>query len=490
MKQYLGIEFGSTRIKSLLIDEKAEIISKGFFVWEDHKENGLYSYSEEEIHDGLIKSLSDLNKGKLVECTAMGVSAMMHGYLALDKDGNLLTPFRTWRNENTKEASRRLTDLFGVNIPLRWSISHLYQALLNGEEHVSKIAYLTTLSSYIHYKLTGEKVIGIGDASGMFPVDPNTGNYDKEMLQKFDILLKEHNITYKLEDILPRIVKCGQVAGKISKEGALFSGNLLKEGTILCAPEGDAQTGMVATNSIKVRTGNVSAGTSAFLMVVIPGELRTTNPDVDIVLTPDAHEVVMIHVNECTSILNECARRFKGVLPVGIVGTGDKDLVGYLMSQSLLASSDLDGITHHSLSKDQAAFSFEKPYSIKYHKKDVSLPNLMKAVVYECVAELATKSRILASEDIEINEVIGSGGYFATPLVGQSAMSAALGCPISVMDTASEGGPWGIAVLSSYLFSSLSLSEYLDHIFSTQNKITINADKKEKEMFKHFLEND
>ncbi len=487
MKKFLGIEFGSTRIKSLLLDEKMEILSKGFYVWQDHKENGLYSYSEEEIHEGLIKSLTDLNKGKPIECDAMGASAMMHGYLALDKDGNLLTPFRTWRNENTGEASKILSELFGVNIPLRWSVAHLYQAILNGEEHVRDIAYLTTLSGYIHYKLTGQKVIGIGDASGMFPLDSSTGSYDKEMLTKFNEILSKNNLPYRLEDILPRIVSCTKVAGKVTKEGAEYAGGLLLEGTILCPPEGDAQTGMIATNSIKVRTGNVSAGTSAFLMVVLPHPLRTSNKDVDIVLTPDGHEVMMVHVNECTTILNECVKRFKGALPIELVGPNDKDLLKYLLNQSLLATSDLDGLTHESLSKDQSGFSFEKPNTLKYRKKEISLPNLVKAVIYECVAELSIKARVLTTEEIEVSEIIGSGGYFATPLIGQSAMSAALGAPISVMDTASEGGPWGIAVLASYLYTKMPLDEYLTQIFSSQNKITINADKKEKEMFKHFL---
>ncbi|MCD8204096.1 MAG: hypothetical protein LUB56_03145, partial [Coprobacillus sp.] len=237
----------------------------------------------------------------------------------------------------------------------------------------------------------------------------------------------------------------------------------------------------------RVRTGNVSAGTSAFLMVVLPHSLKSSNPDIDIVLTPNGHEVMMVHENECTTILNECVKRFKGVLPLDIASPTDKDLVGTLMKLSIQAAPDLDGITHASLAKDQAGFSFEKPFSIKYHKKEISLANLMKAVIYECVAELSIKARVLAKENIEVNEIVGSGGYFATPLVGQSAMSAALGAPISVMDTASEGGPWGIAVLASYLYVKMPLDEYLDKIFSSQNKITINADKKEKEMFKHFL---
>ena len=319
-KTALGLEFGSTRIKAVLIDEKHNPIASGDYEWENQLENGFWTYSLENIWTGLHESyknlVSDVKEKYETDLTTIGVigfSAMMHGYMAFDKNGNLLVPFRTWRNSTTGQAAEALTELFNYNIPQRWSISHLYQAILNGEEHVKDISFITTLSGYIHWQLTGKKVLGVGDASGMFPINPDTKTYDAEMIQKFNKLIADKGYPWKLEDILPKVLIAGESAGTLTQEGVklLDKSGTLKVGIPLCPPEGDAGTGMAATNSVAKRTGNVSAGTSVFAMVVLEKELKKVYPEIDLVTTPDGSLVAMVHANNCTSDLNAWVGLFK-----------------------------------------------------------------------------------------------------------------------------------------------------------------------------------
>ena len=500
----LGIEFGSTRIKAVLTDGTTAPIAQGSYEWENRLENGIWTYSLEDIWKGLKDCYADLAVDvkkqyglTLKKVGAMGVSAMMHGYMAFDADGKLLVPFRTWRNTMTAEAARRLTDLFNYNIPQRWSIAHLYQAVINGEEHVSRVHFLTTLAGYVHWKLTGKQVLGVGDASGMFPIDPATGQYDAEMLDKFEEMMVPKGYPWKLRDLLPEVLSAGDEAGTLTEEGAKLldeSGNL-EAGIPLCPPEGDAGTGMTATNSVAVRTGNVSAGTSVFAMVVLEKTLETVHQEIDMVTTPDGHLVGMVHCNNCTSDLNawvnllgECAESFG-------VKVDKNELYGVLYRKALEGAADCGGVTAYNYFSGEPITGLDagRPMVVRTPDADFSLANFMRSHLYSAVATLKIGMDILLKEEhVAVDSLMGHGGFFKTPVVGQRVMAAGMNAPITVMDTASEGGAWGIAILAAFMKEKKdgeTLSSYLnDKIFAGQTGTTLNPDPEDVKGFDAFLE--
>lgn len=476
-KAILGIEFGSTRIKAVLIDADNNPIAQGSHEWENQLIDGIWTYSLEAVWFGLqdcYRALrEDVNSKYGVELkhlAAIGISAMMHGYMPFDNQGTLLTPFRTWRNTNTGEAAAILSKLFDFNIPLRWSISHLYQAILNGEEHVSEIAFLTTLAGYIHWQLTGEKVIGIGDGSGMIPVDSTTKDYDAGMVEKFDAILAEKQLPYKLEDILPKILVAGENAGHLTEEGARrldISGNL-EAGVPMCAPEGDAGTGMVATNAVKMRTGNVSAGTSSFSMIVLEKGLLKPHEMIDMVTTPDGSPVAMVHCNNCTSDLNAWVGIFREYTELLGVEVDMNDIYGKLYNNALKGDADCGGLVSYNYFSGEPITGLQegRPLMVRSMGNKFSLANLMRAHLHAAVVCLKIGNDILFNEEkVKVDRITGHGGLFKTPGVGQRILAAALNSPISVMETAGEGGAWGMALLAGYLVNNTddrNLADYLE----------------------------
>ena len=473
----LGIEFGSTRIKAVLIDEDGNPVAQGGHVWENRLENGLWTYSEEDIRKGLQDCYANLRGDvknrygvELKSLSAIGISAMMHGYLAFDASGKLLAPFRTWRNTNTGKAAGELSALFNFNVPLRWSISHLYQCILDGESHAKDIAFQTTLAGYVHWALTGEKVLGVGDASGMIPVDSATGDYDAEMVGKFDALVAPYGFGWKLRDIFPKVLTAGENAGCLTEAGAKLldpSGNL-KAGIPFCPPEGDAGTGMVATNSVRQRTGNVSAGTSSFSMIVLEKALSRPYEVVDMVTTPDGSPVAMVHCNNCTSEINAWVNIFKdfetlmgrtpdeGALYSKIFGTvldGDPDCGGVL-SYNFISGEPVIGLMEG------------KPVLIHDAQSRFTLSNLMRSQLYASVAVLKVGNEVLfRNEKVKVDKLTAHGGLFKSTDAGQRVLAAALNSPVSVMETAGEGGAWGMALLGAYMVKrqpGQALADYLD----------------------------
>ncbi|MBQ7390821.1 MAG: ATPase [Clostridia bacterium] len=498
MKRILGIELGSTRIKSVLIDEGATVISQGSYEWENTLVDGLWSYSLDNVKQGLqisFLSLAESYKEKygepLTTVDAIGVSAMMHGYLAFDKDDRLLVPFRTWRNTNTQSAADQLTELFKFNIPMRWSVSHYYQAILNKEPHVRDVAFLTTLAGYVHYKLTGKKVLGIGDASGMFPISENC--YDPDMLGKFNQILEKNGIKTPFDQILPDVLVAGENAGVLTAEGAKWldpTGNL-KPGCVLCPPEGDAGTGMVATNSISPKTANVSAGTSAFLMAVLENPLRSYYKEIDMVTTPDGAHVAMVHVNNFTSEMNAWTNLFEEVIALGNGCISRGELFDALYTKSFEADEEIGGIIGYNfLSGEPIAGVLNGiPIIARMPEGKMNLANFMKMHIYSSLGSLALGCEILAKEKVKIDNVYGHGGFFKTPVVGQSAMSAAVGAPVTVMSNAGEGGAWGIALLALFSYcGKKDLGAFLDGIFLNVQKSTVSASEKETKSFTGFME--
>ena len=498
MKKILGIELGSTRIKSVLIDESTNVIAQGSYEWENELVDGLWSYSLESIEKGLQASFCDLAlcyKTKfgeeLTELDAIGVSAMMHGYLAFDKNDGLLVPFRTWRNTNTEKAADELTELFKFNVPMRWSVSHYYQAILNGEENVKNVSFLTTLAGYVHYKLTGKRVLGVGDASGMFPIDE--GNYDRKMLQKFNELLREKKIDTPFESIVPTVLMAGEDAGKLTDEGAkwLDPTGKLKAGSVLCPPEGDAGTGMVATNSITPGTANVSAGTSAFLMAVLEENMESYYKEIDVVTTPHGSPVAMVHVNNFTSEITAWTNLFEEVVSIGGGSISRGKLFDALYAISLEADADCGGLVGYNFLSGEPIAGVAKgiPMIARTQGGRLTLANFMKMSIYSALGSLALGCEILSKENVRINSVCGHGGFFKAPFVGQSAMSAAIGAPVTVMKNAGEGGAWGIAILA--LFARCgggNIEEFLNGIFASAEKTTVNAADGEIKSFKAFME--
>ncbi len=476
-KAILGIEFGSTRIKAVLIDQENTPIAQGSHEWENQLVDGLWTYSVEAIWYGLQDCYADLraNVKKLYDTeieilAAIGVSAMMHGYMAFDKDQNILVPFRTWRNTNTTKAAAELSELFVYNIPLRWSISHLYQAILDNEEHVKDIDYLTTLAGFVHWQITGNKVLGVGDASGMIPVDTVTKTYSAAMVDKFDRLVAPKGYDWKLLDILPKVLSAGENAGFLTAEGAkrLDVSGHLKPGIPVCPPEGDAGTGMVATNAVKQRTGNVSAGTSSFSMIVLEKELSRPYEMIDMVTTPDGSLVAMVHCNNCTSDLNAWVGLFREYQELLGVPVDMNEVFGKLYNNALKGDADCGGlISYNYISGEPVTGLAEgRPLFVRSANDRFNLANFMRAHLYASVGVLKIGNDILFKEEkVEVDRITGHGGLFKTKGVGQRILAAAINSPISVMETAGEGGAWGIALLGAYLVNNVkqqSLADFLD----------------------------
>jgi sugar (pentulose or hexulose) kinase len=500
----LGIEFGSTRIKAVLIGENHEVFAIGTHDWENRLENNIWTYSLDDIWDGLrgcYKSVADDVSAKygekLTRLGSIGFSGMMHGYMAFDKEGKLLVPFRTWRNTMTGQAVEKLTPLFDFNIPQRWSIAHLYQAILSGEEHVKNITFFTTLAGYIHWKLSGEKVLGIGEASGMFPIDSTIHDYDGGMIAKFDNLVASYGFPWKLREILPKVLLAGEQAGTLTEEGArlLDPSGELKAGSPMCPPEGDAGTGMVATNSVKVRTGNISAGTSIFSMVVTEKALNKVHEEIDMVTTPDGNPVAMVHCNNCTSDLNAWVNLFDEFAAKVGLKLDKNDLYGTLYKEALSADTDCGGLMAYNYFSGEPVTGMNegRPMFVRTPDAKFTLANFMRSHLYSAMATLKIGNDILLKEEkVQVDSLMGHGGLFKTPVVGQQLMAAAFDSPVTVMDTASEGGAWGIAVLAAFMKekeAGESLPDYLSNkVFSGQTGTTISPKKEDVEGFDKFVE--
>lgn len=461
-KTALGIEFGSTRIKAVLVGENNEPIASGSHDWENRLENGVWTYHLEDIWEGLQDSYANLAKDvkeqygvTLTTVGAIGFSAMMHGYMVFDKAGELLVPFRTWRNTMTEEASLKLTEVLNFHIPQRWSIAHLYQAILNGEDHLDKIDFQTTLAGYIHWKMTGKKVLGVGEAAGMFPIDSNVNDFDANRLAKFDELIADKGFSWKIKDILPEVLVAGEAAGTLTEEGAKLldpSGNL-QAGIPLCPPEGDAGTGMVATNSVAVRTGNVSAGTSVFAMIVLENELSKAYEEIDLVTTPMGKPVAMVHCNNCTSDLNAWVNIFKEFAECYGIETDMDRLFGTLYNKALEGDPDGGGLLAYNYFSGEhiTGFSEGRPMVVRTPESNFNLANLMRTHLFTSLGALKVGLDILLKEEkVPVDRVFGHGGLFKTKGVGQSILAAAMNTPVSVMETAGEGGAWGCALLASF----------------------------------------
>ena len=501
-KLSLGVELGSTRIKAVLIDENQSVIASGNFEWENQLENGIWTYSLEAVWHGLQTSYRQLKQEvkkkygfRLSRIHAIGFSAMMHGYLAFDKKGQLLTPFRTWRNAMTADAEHQLTELLGFNIPQRWSIAHLYQAILNDEAHVKEVDFFTTLAGYVHWKLTGKKVLGIGDASGMFPIDSKTRNYNQEMMATFDVKVGEKNYPWKLRDIIPEVLVAGQVAGELTEMGAKLldpEGDLMP-GTPLCPPEGDAATGMVATNSVKQRTGNISAGTSVFAMIVLEQELSKVYPEIDMVTTPMGDAVAMVHANNCSSEINAWVKIFREFLDAAGIETRADQLYQILFNESLKGDMDAGGLLSYGyLSGENITKIPEgRPLLVRTPDSHFNLANLMRVNLYTAFGALQMGMKILTEkEQVKINQIFGHGGIFKTEGVAQQILASAIRTPVSVMETAGEGGAWGIALLANYLkfaHKGIPLEDYLaQQVFANERTTCRYPDKEETAGFERF----
>ena len=464
-KAVLGIEFGSTRIKAVLVDDKNEPIASGAHDWENRYENNIWTYSLDDIWTGLqdsyAKMVEDVKAqyGVAVEkLGAIGFSAMMHGYMAFDEKGELLVPFRTWRNTITEQASEELTKVFQFHIPQRWSIAHLYQAILNGEEHVSRITFQTTLAGYIHWKLTGEKVLGVGEASGMFPIDVNTKQFNTKMIAQFDELIADKGFPWKLEEILPKVLVAGEKAGTLTEEGAklLDVSGTLQAGIPLCPPEGDAGTGMAATNSVAVRTGNISAGTSVFAMVVLEKDLSKVYDAIDVVTTPSGDGVAMVHCNNCTSDLNAWVNLFKEFAESFGMKVDMNELFGTLYRKALEGDAECGGLLAYNYFSGEHVTGFEegRPLFVRTPESKFNLANFMRVHLFTALGALKTGLDVLLKEEgVKLDRILGHGGLFKTKGVGQKIVAGAINAPVSVMETAGEGGAWGIALLASYMLN-------------------------------------
>ena len=492
MKTCLGIELGSTRIKAVTIDSDFLPVSSGDYTWASRYENGVWTYPLEEVWTGLKAALSKTEG--LENVAAMGISAMMHGYLAFDKDWNLLTPFRTWQNTMTGPAAAELGALFGFNIPQRWSVAHLYQAVLSGEEHVSQIAHITTLAGYVHYMLTGVNAVGVGEASGMFPIDSAALDYDAGMLSKFNALPKITALPWKLEELLPKVLTAGEPAGTLTESGAARLEGLLTPGIPFAPAEGDAGTGMTATNAVAPRTGNVSAGTSIFSMVVLEKPLKKVYEEIDLVTTPAGAPVAMVHCNNCTNdtnawagVLRETAELFGAAPDTSALYTklyeksleGDTDCGGVMVCNYLAG----EGVTH----MDEG-----RPLVVRRPDSKFTLANFFRAQLYSTMATLKIGMDILAAEGVAIDSLTGHGGLFKTPLVGQTYMAAACNAPVACMETAGEGGPYGLALLAAYRVwksGGETLEDYLNRrVFAGVSGSTVQPDEETVNGFNAYME--
>jgi sugar (pentulose or hexulose) kinase len=498
----LGIELGSTRIKAVLISEDHTPIASGSYEWENQYENGIWTYSLEDVWTGLQESYRELSNEVFEKYNTtlniigvIGFSAMMHGYMAFGNDGNLLVPFRTWRNTITGQASEQLTKLFLFNIPQRWSIAHLYQAILNKEPHIKDISHLTTLAGYVHWKLTGQKVLGVGEASGMFPIDSKTNDYDDHMIELFNERLEAENIPWKLEDILPKVLIAGDDAGVLSEEGArlLDPTGQLQASIPLCPPEGDAGTGMVATNSVAERTGNVSAGTSVFAMIVLEKPLSKVYSEIDMVTTPTGKPVAMVHSNNCTSDLNAWVDLFEEFTHALGVEIGQSELFEMLYQKALTGDADGGGLLAYNYFSGEHITHLEegRPLFVRTPESRFTLSNFMRVHLFSALGALKIGLEIFEKEKVKIDQVLGHGGFFKTKEVGQKIMAAAMNVPVSVMETAGEGGAWGIALLAAYMLNKTKdepLEAYLSNkVFASENITKIAPDQGDVDGFAVFM---
>ena len=499
----LGIELGSTRIKAVLIDADNNPIAQGSHTWENQLVDGLWTYSVDAIWTGLQDCYADLRKNvkatygtEIESLAAIGISAMMHGYMPFGGNDELLVPFRTWRNTNTGAAAAELSELFEYNIPLRWSISHIYQAILNDEPHVKDITFFTTLAGYIHWQLTGEQVLGIGDASGMLPIDLETKDYSQQMIDKFDALVAHKGYPWKLRQILPKIQLAGECAGRLTEEGArrLDVSHHLQAGIPFCPPEGDAGTGMVATNAVKQRTGNVSAGTSSFSMIVLEKDLSRPYEMIDMVTTPDGSLVAMVHCNNCTSDINAWVSVFReyGEMIGAKVDVGE--IYDKLFKKALEGDADCGGLIAYNYVSGEpvAGLADGRPLFVRSATDKFNLANFMRTNLYASVCVLKIGNDILFhDENVQVDRITAHGGLFKTPLVGQRILAAALGSPISVMQTAGEGGAWGIALLAGYMANNpdrLTLADYLEKVvFAGNTGTSITPDPVDVEGFEKYI---
>lgn len=501
-KALLGLELGSTRIKAVLIGPDGEPLASGAYGWENKLIDGIWTYDLEDVWKGVAACYGDLKASvrteygvKLTSLAAAGFSGMMHGYLVLDKEDTLLTPFRTWRNNITGEASKALTEAFGYPIPQRWSIAHLYQAILNNENHVKDIAFMTSLAGLLHYRLTGERLIGIGEASGMFAVDPDTLDYDAGMITTFNGLIEEKGISWSIEDILPAVRVAGEIAGTLSEEGArlLDPSGELSAGIPLAPPEGDAQTGMAATNSVKVRTGNVSAGTSVFAMVVLEKKLKEVHEEIDLMVTPDGKLVGMSHSNNCSSDFDAWINLFGQAAEALGFSAGADDLYGKLMPLALEGDTDAGGMLSYGYVSGEHMTGFHegRPLFVRQPDRPFTLANFLRTHLFSALCALRTGLNALTEkEGVIVDEIRGHGGLFKTPGVGQRIMAAAVGAPVSVLETAGEGGAWGMALLAAFMQredTSISLPDYLDRIFASSMGEAVKPDPADEEGFQMFF---
>lgn len=503
-KAVLGIEFGSTRIKAVLVDEAGKPIASGAHDWENQLVDGIWTYSIDAIWEGLADCYRGLAEDvntrygvAIRTLRSIGISGMMHGYMAFDEKDTLLAPFRTWRNTITGQACEELSPYLNFNVPQRWSVAHLYQAILKGEEHVKKIKFQTTLAGYIHWQLTGEKVVGIGEAAGMFPIDSKTRDYNQTMVEKFDEKLDQKGMPYKLRDIFPKVLVAGENAGTLSAEGAkkLDPAGTLQPGIPMCPPEGDAGTGMVATNAVAVRTGNVSAGTSVFAMVVLEEELKNLHEELDMVTTPAGDAVAMVHCNNCTSDLNAWVNIFKEFAESFGIDVDMNKLYGTLYNKAMEGDKDCGGLLAYNYFSGEhiTGFTEGRPLFVRTPDAKFNLANFMRANLYTALGALKCGLNILLKEEqVKIDCIYGHGGLFKTKGVGQSILAAAMDAPVAVMETAGEGGAWGIALLALYMVSKEAdetLAEYLDHrIFAGEKGEAVDPDPADVEGFDEFIE--
>ena len=502
-KTSLGIEFGSTRIKAVLIDDTYRTIASGDYGWASHLEHGLWSYTVEEIWKGLQTAYAEMAGDveaaygeKLTHIGHIGFSAMMHGYLAFDEAGELLVPFRTWQNTNTHEAHEKLSELFQYNIPERWSIAHLYQCVLDNEEHVSKVAFFTTLAGYVHWKLTGRKVLGVGDASGMFPIDPTTHTWEAEFIRQFNELPEVAAQPWKLEDLLPEPLVAGTPAGELTEEGAklLDPTGTLQAGITLAPPEGDAGTGMMATNSVRKRTGNVSAGTSIFATVVLEGKLKALHPEVDLVTTPAGDLAGMSHANNFTSDLNAWVGLF-GQFAEALGHPVDAGtLYGTLFRAAIADDVDANcgGLLNYPFRSGEflAGLPEGRPLFARKPEARMTLGNFMRAQLFGAFSPVKIGMDVMTKDEhVQVDSLVGHGGIFTTPKVAQKILAAAFDTTIKVMATAAEGGAWGMAVLGDYLWhADEDLADYLDNrVFADAESVTETPDGKDVEGFEDFF---
>lgn len=499
-----GLELGSTRIKALLIGRDHVPLASGSYEWENRFENGIWTYSLEAVWSGVQECYRQIRQAvqaqydaPLTTMGAIGFSAMMHGYMAFDEHGELLVPFRTWRNTMTAAAADELTRLFQFNIPQRWSIAHLYQAILNNEPHVADIRYLTTLAGYVHWKLTGQKVLGVGEASGMFPIDSATNHYDARMTEQFNAILRARNIPWTLQDILPGVLVAGDPAGVLSEEGArlLDPTGQLQPGIPLCPPEGDAGTGMVATNSIAVRTGNVSAGTSVFAMIVLENPLSRLHVEIDMVTTPAGKAVAMVHSNNCTSDVNAWVDLFAEFTRALGLDISESRLYEVLYQHALMGDADGGGLLSYNYLSGEHITNLEegRPLFVRTPESRFTLPNFMRTHLFSALGPLRIGLDVLFEEEqVKIERIFGHGGFFKTKEVGQRLMAAAMNVPVSVLESAGEGGAWGIAVLAAFMLQKTadeSLENYLaTRVFAGQAELTVTPNPADVEGFAAFME--